>query len=153
MVALRSWLVWLALGAGYWCCTLWFLFRTLPIFDDGYGLMPNLYWGNRPSASYPRVLYPYWIAAAVLTSVGCGVAIWLIRLGKPRRSRIFLISSATALFLLLIVVGVSDAGTHLHIWSGPLLYNHPHNVFLALRMLLPLALFTGLLAFTQTRPS
>ena len=124
---------WLVVIAAYWFCALWFLFRISPISVDGGGPSATFYWGNHPLsptlAEYDGstrlrlpFLYPCLCAASIITFFGCGLTTWLVRLGRPRRSHLFLVASAATLCLLLLVGGISDIGIACHIWRGPTMY-------------------------------
>ena len=151
MAGLSTRLFWLSLIVAYWCCTFWILFNASPIFDDGYGLDASFYWGIDPPTSYPQFLYPYWIAASILTFVACGVSLWLVPRWKPRHPDLFLVSLAITLLSLLVVCAISDAGSVLHIWNGPVVYNtlihgNVPSAWMTLKTLGTLSLFSGVLA-------
>src|SRR5258705_6809348 len=96
LVPFTRWVYWLIAVTAYWFCARWLLYRVFRIFIDGGGAMATFYWGDHDLganlADYIqnrgtrlRFLYPYWIAASVITFVGCGLTTWLICLFKPRR--------------------------------------------------------------------
>jgi hypothetical protein len=70
---------------------------------------------------------------------------------RPRRSRLFLVSSATTLFSLLLVGAISDAGTALRIWRGPMMYGAFSTVWPFLKVLAPMSLLAGVLALVGDR--
>ena len=119
MVGFRRRFYWIVAITAYRLCALSLLVREVPIYDDGYGLSASLFWGNHPPSTYPQVLYPYLFAASIITFLGCGLTTWLVWLWRPRLSRLFLVSSATTLFSLLLVGAISDVGTVRHLWRGP----------------------------------
>jgi hypothetical protein len=144
----------------YWLCTLWLLFKVSPISVDGSGPSVTFYWGNHPPtptlAEYDRsvgarlpFLYPYWVAASVITFLGCGLTTWVVRLCWPKRSHLFLVSSATALVSLLLGGVISDVGIASHIWKGPTIYGGLSYLWPFLKILVPVSLLAGVLALVR----
>ena len=156
------WLYWIAAIVIYWCSALWLLFRVFRIFIDSGGAVASLYWGKHLMAAglaeYQRsakvrlaFLCPYWGAATIISLVGCVLTPWLIALWRPARSRTFLVSSETTLLLLLLMGAISDAGTATHIWEGPRMYSTIYNVCAFLKIMVPMSLFAGAVAFVRGR--
>jgi len=153
---------WMAVTIVYWAFAVWLLYRVFVIFVDGSGASATFHWGsgflvaNLPDFQTnlnTRILflYQYWIAACVITSVGCGLTPWLVRLWKVRRSRLFLVSAATTLTILLVVGAISDVGIAIKVWNGPHIYNIFANTFAFLKVLIPVSLLAGILALLHDR--
>lgn len=164
MIGRNRCLYWLAVIAAYWFFALWLLYRAFPVFVDSSGAVASFHWGRYPLAvgltTYQRsiaarlmFLYPYWIAASLVTSVGCGLATWAFRHWRRSRSRVFLVSSATTLFSLLLAAGASDAGASLHIWRGPTMYGGVACALPFLKVMVPASLLAGALAIARERLS
>jgi hypothetical protein len=151
MGVFRRWSFWVAAITIYWFCARWLLHRVSPIYDDGYGLSASFFWGSHPPQNYPELLYPYWVATSIITFVGCGLTPWLVRYWRPRHSRLFLVSSATALLLLLLAGAISDAGTALHFWRGPAMYEGIYSILPFLKILAPMSLLSGILLLARDR--
>jgi hypothetical protein len=160
MIGPKRCLYWLAAIAAYWFFALWLLYRAFPVFVDSGGAVASFHWGRYPLAvgltAYQRsiaarlmFLYPYWIAASLMTSVGCGLAAWAVRHWRRSRSRAFLVSSAATLFSLLLAAGLSDAGTSLHVWRGPTMYGGVACALPFLRVMAPVSLLAGALAVAR----
>jgi hypothetical protein len=150
MVGFRRLFYWPVATTAYWFCALWLLFRVSPIYEDGFGPSASFYLGNSPT-TYRQLLYPYWIAASIITFVGCGLTTWLVRLWRPRRSRLFLVSSVMTLVSLLLVGAISDVGISRHIWRGPTMYGGLSYLWPFLKFLVPMSLFAGVLALARDR--
>jgi len=159
-VGLRHRFYLLVVVAAYWLCALWLLFKVFPIYFDDGGPMPTFSWANHPSlptyAEYNRSIgirlaffYPYLVAASIIAFLGCGLTTWLVRLWRPIRSHLFLAASATTLFSLLLAAAMSDVGTALHIWRGPMMYGTFYNVFVFLKVMVPVSLLGGLVALVR----
>jgi len=162
MVGLRCWLYWMAAITIYWVSALWLLYRVFRIFVDGGGAIASFYWGShllvanladfqQSSGTRLSFQYPYWVAASIITFVGCGLSTWLVHIWRPKHSRRFLVSSVTTLLSLLLVGAISDAGTALHVWRGPVMYNSFANLLVFLEVLVPMSLFAGILELVRTR--
>ena len=160
MLELRRRMYWLAALGAYWFCALWLLFYVSPVSVDGSGPTATFYWGNRPPTPSledygrspgPRVrfLFPYWVASSATTIVGCGVAMWQVRRQRPNRSRLFVVSSAATLFLLLLVAAMSDCGTAVHLWRGPMMYAGVSHALPFLKVMVPMSLLAGALALAR----
>ena len=149
MVGFRRRFYWLVAITAYWLCALSLLVREVPIYDDGYGLSASLFWGNHPPSTYPQVLYPYLFAASIITFLGCGLTTWLVRLWRPRLSLLFLVSSATTLFSLLLVGAISDVGTVRHLWRGPTMCGGVSSVWAFLKVVVPMSVFAGILELAR----
>jgi hypothetical protein len=79
-------------------------------------------------------MYPYWIAAALVTVIGSCAA----RLQRPTR---------TMLALLLVVAAASDAGDAFRLWrSVRFLFDTRSVILLLFEFMIPMALLTWLLA-------
>jgi hypothetical protein len=153
---------WVALVTVYWFCALWLLFFVSPISVDGGGPTPTFYWGfHRPAPTleeYHRsiltrllFLYPYWVGASIITSLGCGLTTWIVRLWSPRRPPLFLLSSAATLLSLLLVGAVSDLGNAVHLWRGPAMYGGIEYTLPFLEEMVPMSLLAGVLALARDR--
>ncbi len=153
---------WLVAMPAYWLCTFWLLISVFRITADGSGPTTSFYWGDHPPAPtlaeyYQnldirlRFLYPYWIAAAIITALACGVTGKLVRFLRPKSSRLFLASFATCLFLLLLASAISDAGAALRLWRAPMMYISISSIFWGLKVFVPLSLLAGCLALARSR--
>jgi len=139
------WLYWLAVIPAYWYCAFRLLEHMSPAFIDGGGAVAGFYWGGHwPTANLPelnqnrclpnRFMYPYWIAAALVTVLGWCAA----RLQRPAR---------TMLALLLVVAAASDAGDAFRLWrSARFLLDTRSVIVLLFEFMIPMALLTWLLA-------
>ena len=152
----------LAIFGVYWLSALWLLMKVSPISIDGSGPVVTFYWGSHPPtptlAEYDRsvgarlpFLYPYWLAASIITFMGCGLTGWLVRLWKPRRSRVFPLSFTTTLVSLLLVGAISDVGISRHIWWGPTMYGGLPYLWQFLKVLLPMSFLAAILAHVRNR--
>ncbi|MFZ0538117.1 MAG: hypothetical protein WAM47_14700 [Candidatus Sulfotelmatobacter sp.] len=103
---------------------------------------------HRSIAIRQELLYPYWVAASLITFAGCGLTTLLVRLAKPRRSRPFLAPAATTFVLLLAIAALSDVGIAFHLWAGPRIYAATFG-FVLVQVMLPMSLLAGLLAFIR----
>jgi hypothetical protein len=162
MVGFERRFCWTVLVIAYWFCALGIIYDVSPISEDGSGPTPTFYWGNhRPEPSvaeyYGNVgtrlqfLYPYWVAASLITFLFCGPTTWVVRLWKPMRSRLFLVTSAVALFWLLLAAAVSDLGIAFHVWRGPVMYEDVSYALPFLKIMVPISLFAGVLALARDR--
>jgi hypothetical protein len=131
---------------------------------DGSGPNATFFWGDRvptPTlAEYQQnlgvklhFLYPYLAAAAIVTAIGCGLSPKVTTFLHPKNSRLFLTSLATSFFCLLGVAGLSDIGTVLLLWRGPMMYGTVFSFVMVLEMAVPLSVFAGLLIFARRYPS
>jgi hypothetical protein len=139
------WLYWLAMIPAYWYCAFRLLEHMSPAFIDGGGAVAGFYWGEHwPTADLPelnlshrlpkRFMYPYWIAAALVTVRGWCAA----RLQRPAR---------TMLAMLLVVAAASDAGDVFRLWrSARFLFDTRSVIVLLFEFMIPMALLTWLLA-------
>jgi hypothetical protein len=161
MVGFRRLLFWLVVIAAYWFCARWILFYEFPIYVDGSGPSATFYWGHHLTPTLADwdgdertrllILYPYLLATSIITFLGCGLTTWLVRLWRPRRSRLFLVSSVTALIMLLLAEAMSDAATALHLWRGPTMYSGIEMVLAFLGVMVPMSLLAGMLALARDR--
>jgi hypothetical protein len=136
---------WLAVIPVYWYCAFRLLEHLSPAFIDGGGATAGFYWGEHwPTAGLPelyqthrlpnRFMYPYWIAAALVTVLGwCAT-----RVHRP---------ACTMLALLLVVTAVSDAGDEFRLWrSVRFLFDTRSVIMLLFEFMIPMALLTCLMA-------
>jgi hypothetical protein len=134
--------------AFYWSCAIWLLFHAFVVTDDGYGREISFYWGIHAPSSYPEIAYAYLVAASILTLLGCGT-IWLLRRVRTGPLQTLLLACAATFFVFCLAVGVSDAGTTYHIWTGPTALrtdrtpaSYPKYMYVIVRI----SLLSGLLA-------
>jgi hypothetical protein len=150
----------LAVVVAFWYFARWLLFTSFPVYVDGAGPIPSFYWGHRPPAptlaewntnfhAQARVLCSYWIAASVITLLGC-VAAWLVRHWLTRPLQLFVATSTATLISLLLVEALSAVGNAAHIWRGPTMYSDIHMAFIFLKLLIPVSLFAGTLALARS---
>jgi hypothetical protein len=152
----------LALTVCYWMCSVYLLYRTFPIFVDGSGATATFHWGssflvsNLTSFEHDihtrlRFFGPYWLAASIITFVGCGVPMWSLRSSVRSSSSLFLRASATTLAPLLVLGAISDIGVSFGLWRGPRMYDVFYNLFTFLSVFVPMSLFAGILAILRAR--
>jgi len=98
-------------------------------------------------------LSPYLVAGAIVTVVGCGLSSKVATFLHPRDSRLFLTSLAVCFFCLLGVAGLSDIGTVLRLWRGPMMYGTVSSFAMILEVAVPLSVLAGLLIFARRHPS
>jgi len=88
-------LCWVLAVPIYWLCVLRFLTWAAPVIFDGSGPSPSFFWRhNLPHSNvvqYEQSFYipmqyqlPYWIAASIITFLGCGVTTWLVKWKMPK---------------------------------------------------------------------
>src|SRR5215471_11955032 len=158
----RRWFLWIVAIAAYWLSACWLLYRIFPIFVDGNGVIASFHWGGgvltanlsdlqESSGTRLLFLFPYWVAASIITLAGCGLTSRLVQCWRPRSLRLFLASSAMTLSLLLLTGAISEAGIALGAWRGPSMYNSFGSVFAFLEVLVPMSLLSGLLAIGRIR--
>jgi hypothetical protein len=145
---------------GYYLCALGLLCFVFRISGDSGGPSATFYWGAStlhvvPTAYYGswsvrlQFLYPYLLAAAVITALGCGVTRQLVRLVHPRRSRLFVTSFSIGLSSMVFACVVSDVGTVLHFWRGPAMFSSFGSVFSILEVAVPLSVLAAFLIFAR----
>ncbi len=131
---------------------LWFL---IPISVDGGGPSATFYWGSHPPAVtftqyYQQwgvrlqFLYPYIIASIIVIVIGCCITTVVVH-RFWHRNHLFAASFVVSLILLLFAAAISDVGTTLHFWRGPVMYQHLYSVALILKVSVPLSLASGAL--------
>lgn len=163
MVGTKRRYFWIAALTAYWLSACWLLFRVFPIFVDSSGATASFHWGRTTLAaslfdyqqnSRTRLLFlcPYWVGASIITLAGCGLTSWLVERWTPKGLRLFLVSSATTLSLLLLTGAVSEAGIALQAWKGPSMYNSFGSVLAFLEVFVPMSLLSGVLAIARIRP-
>jgi len=163
MLRLKVLFYWSVIATGYFFCSLWILFRTCPISIDGSGAVATFYWGSHlPTATLNefladahierRFLYPYWMAAALITFLGCGLTTWLVRFIRQQwHSRLLLLSAITNLLLLLLAGAVCDSGTAAGLWSGGRIYPPFYYPFPFIQVVIFTSLLSGVVAWVQDR--
>ena len=153
---------WLLVSPLYWYVAFWIVGYVSPIYVDGDGPMPTFYW-CRSCRTFPAptlreyneqpnlkraLFFPYWIGAAIITLVGCGMPGSLRQFSWRRRSP-FLVTFAATMLTLMGAAAVSDAGTRSRLWHGPTFYHPFTSVPALLKIIVPVSLFAGLLAMLQ----
>lgn len=132
-VSLRAAGVWF-LQAVYWAYHYWLLFRHIGIPEDGHGLMPSFHWSLDPGRSllctrqqyesmravWLELQLPFWIASALLSSMGLLVVRNVLRSGASSRGSAFRRAASSYLCAALAILLISDAGIHWRWWFGPL---------------------------------
>ena len=159
MLRVRRHVYWPACIVAYWLCGCWLLSHEVPLFADQSSVIASLHWGRPHIANfvdYNQSLltrlsfqYTYWVTATVITVVGCWVTPWLVGFSGSKGLHLFLLSSAVALLSLLLVAGISDSGTALHIWRGPRIYGSLSSTLVLVKVSIPMSLLGGLIAFTR----
>jgi hypothetical protein len=128
-------LCWCLLVLLYWAIVVHFLRTASPVYFDGGGPMPSFYWGTLPQpdlGGYNRnqvhydLLYsvPYYLAGLVITLVGCVAAPLLLKQLRTSPAHSFRSAASATLGLLILAAMISDAGTLLRIWRGPVFLLH-----------------------------
>lgn len=156
----------------YWLIVvpLYFLFAFLlltmvsPISVDGGGPSPTFYWGAR--APHPtlteyrrdrsirmRFLSPYFLAAFVLTGLGCGLSMPVYRSLKSKTSFPWIGSFLTILAFILAASLASDLGTILTLWKGPILVSSFASIASTLKVAVPMSAVAAFLAAVRPHPS
>lgn len=156
----------------YWLLVvpMYFLFAFLllttvsPISVDGEGPSPTFYWGA--SAPHPtlseyrrdrsirmRFLLPYFLAAFVLTGLGCGLSMPVHRSLKSKISFPWIGSFLTILSLILAATLASDLGTILTLWKGPILVSSFASLALTLKVAVPMSAVAVLLGAVRPHTS
>jgi hypothetical protein len=153
---------WLAVVALYWLCAFWLLFWISPIDFDGSGptatffesgrhLTPTLAESSNNRSIRLQFLYPYWIAASIITLVGCGLGLQLASKWKLRPLLSFLAAALMTLISLLIGGAVSDACIDHRIYSGPGMYLDFSHAWPFLKVVMPMSVLAGFLALARSR--
>jgi hypothetical protein len=162
MVRFENRVYWLLAIIAYWLCALWLFYRVIPISFDGGGPVVTFYWGSHPPtptlSEYHRnidarlpFLLPYWAAASGITFLGCGFTNWLSRLWRPMRESVFVWASITTLLSSLLIFAISDLGTAVRVWRGPVVFGEFYSLVRCLRVLVPMSLFAGVLMGARNR--
>jgi len=160
----RHWFYWAGIVFEYWLCSLWLLLKVSPISIDNFGATTTFYWGAwgnaPPTPSLPefdgsfavrlRFLYPYWIAALILTILGAALTPWLLRICRVK-SKVAGLSSLIAFICLLLTGVISDLGMTFHIWSGPVIYKDFRHLTPFLKIVVPSSLCAGVLVLVRDR--
>jgi hypothetical protein len=142
---------WLLLVVTYWYFSLLVFQRACPISVDGGGPTTSFYWGEhspmptlaqyRDDESYWfRFMVPYWIAAAIVTLLGCAAVCSARHLRSPVTGSIGL-----TLILLLLAAAISDGGGAVGLWHGPRFYYLENTVTVA-KIAAQLMIMAGLLS-------
>ena len=160
MALLRKYGPWVA-PVVCWGVVVYFLRAAIPIFVDGSGPMPGLWWGDGPAmtmgeymrrlVSY-RLLFwvPYGVAGGLITGVGAGLTPWLMRGCVVTGWRRFFSGAAITLSLLLGLAAAMDMATWLGVLKGGLLVlygDHDwHTIWCTGLTILPGSMVGGLAA-------
>src|ERR1700722_647071 len=149
---------WCLLLLLYWAIVVHFLRAASPVFIDGGGPMPSFQWGKMPQpkiGEYTRrqnhydLIYslPYYFAGLVLTIIGCFATPLILRLLRSSPSHVFRSAVVTTLALLLLLALVSDVGTLLGSWQGPMfLLDRYHEIRALCQVFLPACVLSGVVA-------
>jgi len=98
--------------------------------------------------NYYDLIYslPYYFAGIVLTVAGCGATPLILR-RRASRTHIFWKALVTTLALLLLLALVSDVGTLLRVWQGPVfLLDRHHEIWALCEVFLPPCFLSGVVA-------
>src|SRR3954463_7593863 len=132
MKSLQKYYWWVALPI-CWGLALWLVWRFSPIMSDGGGIAGSLYWSKKPPMADTsaelvqfKFIAPYLITATAVTLMFLATVAVMKRFGPKASFVLFWASTALSTALLLAIAGVSDSGTHLHLWNGPLMILTPH---------------------------
>ncbi|HVP46663.1 MAG TPA: hypothetical protein VMT32_08770 [Bryobacteraceae bacterium] len=159
---MRRWLYWCLVVPLYWAIVVYILREASPVYIDGGGPMPSFYWGRhrhspglgehqKKRAPYDRLFsIPYYAAGLIVTVVGCGIGPWVVKYSARLRWRIFAISSAATLIMLLTCAVISDAGGLLGWWMGPMFllmrsFSGP-DIFVLAKIFLAASVLSGAVA-------
>ena len=149
----------------YWGIAYNCLRTVSPVFEDGAGPMPSFYWGSPLLLSaaeyYSLKTYydcihslPYLVAGLVMAVAGCYGAPFLVG-RNDALAEYYVTSTVVAAFsLTVLLAAVSDAGTLLGWWNGPLFVLREigfDDVLVLSRLFLPVSLFAGLVAVMKRR--
>jgi hypothetical protein len=125
--------------------------------------MPSFEWGRMPPPdlgqytrrqSYYDLIdsFPYYFAGGILTVIGCGATPLILRRLRTSPSHVFWNAAVTTLVQLLLLALVSDVGTLLGAWRGPVfLLDHHHEVRALCQVLLPACVLSGAVAVAKRR--
>jgi hypothetical protein len=142
----------------YWAIVVHFLRASSPVFVDGGGPMPSFQWGRLPQPNlgeYTRrqnhydLIYslPYYFAGLLLTGIGCGVTPLILRRLRTSPSHVFRNAVVATLAQLLLLALVSDVGTLLGAWRGPVfLLDRYHEIWALCQAFLPACVLSGVVA-------
>jgi hypothetical protein len=155
---------WLIVVPLYFLLAFFLLTMVSPISVDGGGPSPTFYWGahaphptlaeyRRDRSIRMRFLSPYFLAAFVLTGLGCGLSVPVHRFLKSKISFPWIGSFLTILALILGASLVSDLGTILRLWNGPMLVSSFASVALTLKVAVPMSAVAALLGAVRPHPS
>ena len=159
---MRRGLYWTLIVPLYWALVVHVLRDASPVFVDGCGPMPSFYWGRHTPFPKFHEYYenranldlvfsiPYYVAGLVVTVLGCGIGPQIAK-GVTKGVRLrFVISSAAALIMLLVLAVISDVGGLLDWWIGPrfLLMRSfsAYDVLVLAKTFLPASLLSGFVA-------
>ena len=122
-------LAWLLLVMTFWYCSLRVFEKACLISVDDGGPTTSFYWGEHSpmptlgqyqddESYWFRFMVPYWIAAAIVTLLGCAAAVYSVRrLRSPVAGSI-----GVTVLLLLVAAAISDGGGAAGLWHGPRFY-------------------------------
>lgn len=161
MIRRWYWLYWFVTVPIYWLCALCLLTWVAPVLFDGGGPTPSFFWShNLPHPNLMeyeqsfkiRMQYqiPYWIAASILTLLGCCVTTCLAKWKLPKHPRL-LPSSFAAQLLFLVAAVICDVATSHRAWMGPLFFGSLNNLFVLLKVTIPMSLLAGILQDARRR--
>lgn len=149
--------------ATYFFIELRLLLFSSPIYEDGSGPQPTLFWSN-PGSPSPReysqhhvrylfrFLAPYCTAALFVTIIGCVLTPKLLRSRRWKSSFQFAAATALTLVFLLAICGISDLGSYRHWWDGPLFFTTELLANFALAAVtVPAALLSGIFVLIKGR--
>jgi hypothetical protein len=156
----RRALYWLPAFCIYWCFAVKVLMHVSPISIDNYGPGSSFYWGTRILAPTLReydenwsvqrqFLLPHFAAASVLTIQGCGIAGFLLLEIRANIRRPMLASFILCLVLMLSSAAISDVGTKLRWWRGPIMFADVLSLIAVLKIVIPLSCLSALIVGFQ----
>lgn len=134
-----------------------FLWSWGPPFGDGEGIQATFHWGrNLPSASWRdyygdwhvrfRFVVQYWVAATIITLLGCGVTGSVVRRFALLSSHPFTASAGVALLLMVLAPAVSDSGRAWGLFQTGYFCCSVDTIRLLLFVALPMSVLSGFIA-------
>ncbi len=128
----------------------------MPTFCWGTLPQPNLGEYNRRQGHYD-FLYslPYYLAGVVITLVGCGAEPLLLKQLRASSAHSFRNATLVTLVLLILLAMISDAGTLLRLWRGPVFPLHRDydsvTIWALFKILLSASFLSGAIAVAAER--
>ena len=137
MITLKRLLFECSAIAAYWIFAFsQFVQMFRPAVSDFGELSMDFDWGSGPH-TVGTVLHTYYVAASIMTVLGCGLTPLLVWYWKPKASRIFWISTAVSFVSLALVAAIVGIGNTHEIWRGPPVSKLIQNLLPCMHFALP----------------